>query len=171
MQTIPTSTPPQRRAGRRTTWLLAAGLAAVTVVAVTVGIVVFRGNNSTSTVTAASQHLASAHLISVQQSCDQWAATSTPPAGDGSPRSAWCTNMTGWMDQRLRNEPSTGAMMWGSATRLQSTCQQWMAAGAGSGSTSGETASPTWADPMANWMAQHVGDWSKWMTSGNMMDR
>src|ERR1019366_2824885 len=112
VQTIPTATPPQPRASRRTTWLLAVGVAAVMAVAVTVGVVVFRGNNSTSTGTAASQQLASAQLISVQQSCEQWAASSTPPAGDGSPSSAWCTTMTDWMGQRLRNKRSTGAMMW-----------------------------------------------------------
>jgi hypothetical protein len=138
------------------------------VVAVTVGIVVFRGSNSTSTGTAVSQQLASAQLNSVQQSCEQWAASSTP-AGDGAPSSAWCTTMTDWMGQQLHNERSTGAMMWGSATTLQTTCQRWMAAG--SGSTSGGTPSPAWCGQMANWMAQHVGDWGNWMTSANMMGR
>ena len=169
MQTIPTSTPPQSRASRRSTWLLAVGLAAIMLVAVSVGVVVFRGNNSSSTGTAASQQLASAQLTSVQQSCQQWAGASTPTVGNGSPSSAWCTTMTDWMGQQLRNERMTGAMMWGSATTLQTTCQQWMAAG--SGSTSGETASPAWCGQMATWMAQHVGDWGNWMTSGNMMGR
>jgi hypothetical protein len=77
--------------------------------------------------------------------------------------------MTDWMGQQVRNERMTGAMMWGSATTLQTTCQQWMAAG--SGSTSGETASSARCGQMATWMAQHVGDWGNWMTSGNMMGR
>jgi hypothetical protein len=169
MQTIPTSTPPQPRARRRSTWLLAVGLAAIMLVAVSVGIVVFRGNNSSSTGTAASQQLASAQLASVQQSCQQWSGSSAPALGKGSPSSAWCTTMTDWMGQQLRSQRMTGAMMWGSATTLQATCQQWMATG--SGSTSGGTASPAWCGQMANWMAQHVGDWGNWMMNGNMMGR
>jgi hypothetical protein len=169
MQTIPTSTPPQRRASRRSTWLLAVGLAVIILVAVSVGIVVFRGNNSSSTGTAASQPLASAQLTSVQEACQQWAGSSAPTVGNGSPSSAWCTAMTNWMGQQLRSQHMTGAMMWGSATTLQTTCQQWMAAG--SGATGGGTASPAWCGQMANWMAQHVGDWGNWMTSGNMMGR
>jgi predicted anti-sigma-YlaC factor YlaD len=169
MQTIPTSTPPQPRASGRRSSLLAVGLASIIVVAVAVGIVFFRGNNSSSTGTAASQLLASAQLTSVQQSCQQWAASSAPTLGNGSPNSGWCTAMTDWMGQHLRNGRMTGAMMWGSATTLQTTCQQWMATG--SGSTSGGTASPAWCGQMANWMTQHVGDWGNWMTSGNMMGR
>ena len=168
MQTIPTSTPPQPRVRRWSTWLLAVGLVAIVLVALGVGIVVFRGNNSSSTGTAASQQLASAQLTSVQQSCQQWAGASTPTVGNGSPSSAWCTTMTDWMGQQLRNERMTGAMMWGSATTLQTTCQQWMA---GSGSTSGGTASSAWCGQMANWMAQRVSNWGNWMMNGNMMGR
>jgi hypothetical protein len=166
-QLIPTSTPPQPRASRRSPWLLVVGLAAIMLVAVSVGIVVFRGNNS-STGTAASQQLASAQLTSVQQSCQQWAGSSTPTVGNGSSGSAWCTTMTDWMGQQLRSQHMTGAMMWGSATALQTTCQQWMATG--SGATSG-TSSPAWCGQMSTWMASHMGDWGNWMTSGNMMGR
>jgi hypothetical protein len=167
MQTIPTSTPPQPRASRRSTWLLAVGLATIMLVAVSVGIMVFRSNNSSPTGTAASQQLASAQLTSVQQSCQQWSESSGPTLGSGSSSSAWCTTMTDWMGQQLRNGRMTGAMMWGSATTLQTTCQQWMATG--SGSTSGGTASPAWCGQMADWMAQHVGNWDNWMMNGNMM--
>ncbi len=165
MQTIPTATPPQPRARRRSTWL-AMGLVATTLVALAVGIVVFRGNDSTSTANAASQQLASVQLTSVQQSCQQWSGSSAPTLGNGSPSTAWCTTMTNWMGQQLHNGRMTGAMMWGSATTLQNTCQQWMA---GSGSTSGGTASPAWCGQMVNWMAQHVSNWDNWMMNGNMM--
>jgi hypothetical protein len=167
MQTIPTATPPQPIARRRSTWL-AMGLVATTLVALGVGIMVFRGNTSSSTANAASQQLASAQLTSVQQSCQQWSGSSASALGQGSPSAAWCTTMTNWMGQQLRNGRMTGAMMWGSATTLQTTCQQWMA---GSGSTSGGTASPAWCGQMANWMAQHVGNWGNWMMNGNMMGR
>jgi hypothetical protein len=168
MQTIPTSNPPQPRARGRSTSLLAVGLAAIMLVAVGVGIVLFRSNNSSSTRIAPSQ-LASAQLTSVQQSCEQWVGSSASTFGNGSPSSAWCTAMTDWMGHQLRNQHMTGAMMWGNATTLQTTCQQWTAAGAGA--SSGGTASPAWCGQMANWMAQHVGDWGNWMTSGNMMGR
>lgn len=149
--------------------MLAMGLVATTLVAVGVGILVFRGNDSSSTATAASQQLASAQLASVQQSCQQWSGRSAPSLGQSSPSAAWCTTMTGWMGQQLRNGRMTGATMWGSATTLQATCQQWMAAG--SGSTSGGMAFPAWCGQMADWMAQHVGNWGNWMTNGNMMGR
>jgi hypothetical protein len=77
--------------------------------------------------------------------------------------------MTDWMGQQLRNGRMTGATMWGTATTLQTTCRQWMAAG--SGSTSGGPASPAWCGQMADWMAQHVGNWGNWMMNGNMMGR
>ncbi len=169
MQTIPTATPPQPRARRRGTWLLAISVMATMLVALAIGIVVFRGNDSSSTGNAASQQLASAQLTSVQQSCQQWSGSSAPTLGQGSPSAAWCTTMTDWMGQQLRNQRMTGATMWGSATTLQATCQQWMAAG--SGSTSGGTASPAWCGQMANWMAQHVSNWGNWMMNGNMMGR
>lgn len=169
MQTIPTATPPQRRARRSSTWLLAVGLVAILLVALGVGIVVFRGNDPSSTGNAASQQLASAQLTSVRQSCEQWSGSSAPTLGNGSPSTAWCTAMTDWMGQQLRNGRMTGATMWGTATTLQTTCRQWMAAG--SGSTSGGPASPAWCGQMADWMAQHVGNWGNWMMNGNMMGR
>jgi hypothetical protein len=165
MQTIPTSTPPQQRAWRRRT-LLAFGLTAVMLVAFGMGIVIFRGNDASSTGTAASQQLASAQLASVTQSCQQWSGTSALAFGGGSSGTTRCTAMTDWMGQQLRNGSVTGAKMWGSAAALQATCEQWMA---GSGSASGGTAAPAWCGPMANWMSQHMGSWSSWMMNGNMM--
>ncbi len=168
MQAAPTSTPPRLKARRQRTWLLALGLAAIALVALGVGLLVSRGTNSPSTSTAATQQLASSQLTSVQQSCQQWSGSAAPTVGNSSANAAaWCTTMTGWMGQQLRNGHITGAMMWGSAATLQSTCQQWMATG--SDSTGAGTASPTWCGGMAGWMAQHVGSWGNWMMNGNMM--
>lgn len=168
VQAIPTSPPPRPHVRRGNRWLLAVVLAAITLIGVGVGITVFRGNNaSSSTGTAASQQLASAQLTSVQQSCQQWSASSMPTVGSGSPGTAWCANMTGWMGQHLRNGTMTGAMMWGNATSLQTTCQQWMTTG--SGGAGAGTPSPAWCGDMANWMAQHVGNWGSWMMNGTMM--
>jgi hypothetical protein len=166
MQTTPSSTPPQARIRRRSAWLLAAGLTAIMLVALGIGIAVSRGNTASSTGSVASQQLASVQLTSVQQSCQQWSGTSAAGVASRSPSTAWCTTMTDWMGRQLQSGRQTGAMMWGSAATLQTTCQQWMA---GSGPTSGGTASPAWCGQMATWMSEHMGSWSSWMMNGNMM--
>lgn len=168
VQRIPTSPPPQPKTRRWNRWVLAGSLVAILLVAVGVGVVIVRANNPSSAGTAAGQQLGSAQLTSVQQSCLQWSQSPSPTLGNGSPNSAWCTEMTDWMGQQLRNGGMTGAMMWGSSTTLQATCETWMA---GAGSSSGEAGTSAWCEQMANWMAAHVGDWGAWMTNGSMMGR
>ena len=163
VQTEPVSTLHQTNLKRRRTWLVGTGLAVLMLVGLGVGIAVFRGNAST-TGTDATQ-LASAQLTSVQQSCQQWTAGSPSSAGANSPGNAWCTGMTDWMGQHLRNGTMTGSMMWGSSNTLQATCQQWM----GTASGAGGVGSAAWCGQMADWMSQHMGSWDNWMTNGNMM--
>ena len=140
---------------RHTIWLIPIGLAVV--VLVVVGVIFF--SSDSSGVTDQQQ------LASVQRVCKEWSGNSAASLGSSS-ASAACSTMADWMGQQLQNGQTTGPMMWGSATKMDSVCRQWM--GTGSRASISTTASPGWCDDVVGWMEQHIGNWDDWMMNGNM---
>ena len=142
--------PPQRR---WTPWIILAG---ILVAGGVVAGVLLSGGSGNST--------ANAQLAEVEQACTQWAASG---ADQPAPPSDWCTNMRGWMSDRMDNYSG----MWASPTAMRATCQQWGAAA--SPSDSGNEANRAqWCDDMVSWMQQHAaqwGSWNGWMMHGPMM--
>jgi Tfp pilus assembly protein PilV len=134
-----------------TPWIIA--LAAVlVVVGVLAGVLVSR--NSVNQVS-------SQQLAELQQACSQWKVSSSDPATP----SDWCTNMIGWMSDRMDDHPG----MWASPGAMQATCQEWSAADPGAASEGYRIA---WCDDMVSWMQQHAahwGSWNGWMMHGPMM--
>ena len=105
----------------------------------------------------------SAPLANLNAACSTWMAA----AGTASSAStAWCGEMTAWMDQRVTNGQTTGMMMWGDPNQMQSSCHSWVQTGAAG------VPSTSWCVDMVTWMRQHMnGDWQDWVMRGSMMGR
>jgi Tfp pilus assembly protein PilV len=108
-----------------------------------------------------SNQVSSQQLAELQQACTQWKASGLARATP----SNWCTNMIGWMSDRMDDHPG----MWASPGAMQATCQEWSAADPGAASEGYRIA---WCDDMVSWMQQHAahwGSWNGWMMHGPMM--
>lgn len=105
----------------------------------------------------------STQVANMTAACNTW-MTSGAAAPGGS--TAWCSDMTAWMSQRVTSGQMMGSMMWGDPDRMLSSCRSWVQSGA-----SGVPA-VSWCDDMVTWMRQHMsGDWNNWMMNGSMMGR
>jgi hypothetical protein len=139
--------------GRRwTPWVLA--LVAVLVVGgVLAGVLLSRGpENESST----------QQLAALQRACAQWRTTT---GADQMTPTDWCTNMIGWMSDRMDDHPG----MWATPEAMRATCQEWSSSNATSVSEGDRIA---WCDEMVTWMQQHAaqwGSWNGWMMHGPMM--
>jgi len=144
--------PPQPSPPRKwTPWII--GLVAVFVVGgVLTGVLLTRGSGD---------QVSSQQLAELQQACSQWKTSSST----GATPSDWCSNMIGWMSDRMDDHPG----MWASPESMQATCQEWSAANPG-GVSEGKRI--VWCDDMVAWMQQHAsqwGSWNSWMMHGPMM--
>ena len=148
-QPVGPARPNERRSW--TPWVIV--LVAVLVVGgVLTGVLLSRGSDN---------QVNSRQLAELQQACTQWKGSSSPSATP----SDWCTNMSGWMSDRMVDHPG----MWASPQAMQTTCQEWSAAHPGSASEGNRIA---WCNDMVSWMQQHAaqwGSWSSWMMHGSMM--
>jgi hypothetical protein len=133
--------------------------ALVVLVAAIVGVLAFRGADSTDT------SLEAQRLASVQQACTQWHESDTGMAA------VRCHEMTRWMSDQMRGGRRMGSMMWGNTDELLASCTRW----ASSNTTAdGSTPDgPAWCGRMVAWMTKHMGDrgrWDRgWMANGPMM--
>ena len=150
-----TEPPPSEpsRAVKYPTWRPWIGLliAVLIIGGVLAGLLLSRG----STNQASSQQ-----LVELRQACTQWKASGSAPATP----SDWCTNMIGWMSDRMDDHPR----MWVSPEAMQETCQEWGAANPAGVSEGYRIA---WCDDMVSWMQQHAsqwGSWNGWMMHGPM---
>jgi hypothetical protein len=97
----------------------------------------------------------SAQLAALQQGCQDWMHDRGSLAGSDT---TWCSNMTGWMQDRIRDGHMMGSTMWGDPQRMFDTCTQWMAT-----NPADVTDPDTWCNDMVTWMDQHTNDWADWM--------
>ena len=127
--------------------------------AVTLGLLLTWGSSSVS---AADQ------LASVQTACQEWLSTNAGQPGNG----RWCTDMGDWMSEDMSHNGVGPEMMWGDASHLLTTCEQWMSASPPAGST---ITPRDWCSSMVNWMTSHTSSWTDkngwdgWMNHGPMM--
>ena len=139
------------RRRRATPWIIA--LVAVLVVGgAIIGLLVSRSSDN---------QLSSQQLAELQQACTQWIRSSSASATPAD----WCTNMSGWMSDRMDDHPG----MWASPQAMQTTCQEWSTANPG-GANEGDRIA--WCDEMVSWMQQHAaqwGSWNGWMMHGSMI--
>jgi hypothetical protein len=146
----PEGAPTRRRPIR---WPLIA--AAVIAIAVAAGIAIaLAGDDDPDTPATAD----SAQLTALQQGCQDWMNDRGPLAGSDT---TWCSNMTGWMQDQMRDGQMMGTMMWGNPERMLDTCTQWMATGPAA--VADGTNPEAWCRDMVTWMDQHTNDWDDWM--------
>lgn len=105
----------------------------------------------------------STQVANMTAACNTW-MTSGAAAPGGS--TAWCSDMTAWMSQRVTSGQMMGSMMWGDPDRMLSSCRSWVQSGAAG------VPAVSWCDGLVTWMRQHMsGDWNNWMMNGSMMGR
>ena len=80
--------------------------------------------------------------------------------------------MGDWMSEDMSHNGVGPEMMWGDASHLLTTCEQWMSANP----PAGPTITPRdWCSSMVNWMTSHTSSWTDkngwdgWMNHGLMM--
>ena len=104
----------------------------------------------------------STQVANMTAACTTWMTSSAAAGGS----TAWCSDMTAWMSQRVTSGQMMGSMMWGDPDRMLSICRSWVQSGAAG------VPAVSWCDGLVTWMRQHMnGDWNNWMMNGSMMGR
>lgn len=146
-ETTPAPTPEDAPSPRPPVpWRIIAGVVVAVAMTAGIGLALARDDGSRSD---------GSRLAAVQQACQDWMNDRGSVAGSDA---TLCSDMTGWMRDRMHGGRMTGSMMWGDPESMRDTCTQWMSTGPA------EIDDPeAWCDDMVGWMDRRAGSWDDWM--------